>query len=216
MAVPPIWRETMSVDWFRNTAWSDDIARAFEEKLRRARNKPQYLRVQASTLASTHPDIALKLLDRYFECHEDFEHAQAYVDRATALLVLGRIGDAIAAYEAALARESVFPNLRTQAYIELPFLVAARGIQAHYRRAKELLNLHESRLMFPVEFFRWNAAQALIATAAGESDIANCHAKRALVAAGREHSGFRFHPAVGLVTEQYDEMEKRLANLCAP
>jgi len=47
----------MSDDWFRNTTWDDAIERAFDEKLRRARMKEQYLRIQASTLARSHPEV---------------------------------------------------------------------------------------------------------------------------------------------------------------
>ncbi len=205
----------MSADWFRNTTWNEAIEREFDDRLSRARRKEQYLRIQGNTLAHSHPIVALKLLERYFQLHDDFDHAQAYVDQATALLALGRIEDAMAAYEAALARESVFPNLRTQAYLDLPYLIAIRGIGRHYNRAKELLNQHESRLMFPVDHFRWHAAHALIAAAAGETEIAGAHAKRALGAASHEHSGFRYHPSIGLVTAQYDEVINKPGALCA-
>src|SRR5262245_11857372 len=51
----------MTTEWFRNVNWSEPIERTFNEKLRRARRKEQYLRIQASTLARSHPEIALKL-----------------------------------------------------------------------------------------------------------------------------------------------------------
>ena len=201
-------------DWFRNTTWNESIERAFDEKLRRARRKEQYLRIQAYTLARSHPEVALKLLDRYFELHDDFDHAQAHVDRATALLALGRVEEALAAYEAALARESAFANLQTQAYLDLPYVVATRGIRGRYKRALELLDLHESRLMFPVDDFRWLAAHALIESAAGDAETARSHAERALEAASRDHSGFRYHPSVGLVTAQYDDVIRKLEVVC--
>ena len=109
----------MGADWFRNTTWSEAVERTFNEKLQRARRKENYLRIQACTLARSHPDVALRLLDRYFSLKDDFDHAQAYVDRATALLTLGRIDEAVESYSAALAREVVFPNLLTQAYLGL-------------------------------------------------------------------------------------------------
>jgi tetratricopeptide (TPR) repeat protein len=205
----------MTTEWFRNINWSEPIERAFNEKLRRARRKEQYLRIQACTLARSHPEIALKLLDRYFELPDDFDHAQAYVDRATAFLALDRAAEAIDAYEAALAREAVFPNLLTQACIDLPYLVATRAIRAQYPRALELLSLHESRLSFPVDHFRWHAARALIAADTREVEVAKIHAERALRAASQEHSGFRHHPSVGLVTKQYDEVRKQLEALSA-
>jgi tetratricopeptide (TPR) repeat protein len=202
-------------EWFRNTSWTPSIERAFDDKLRRARRKEQYLRIQASTLAGSHPDVALKLLDRYFALPNDFDHAQAHVDRATAYLALGRLADALAAYEDALARESVFPKLQTEAYIAFPYLVATRGVREHYARALELLLKHKSRLMFPVDHFRWHTARALIAAAALDAKTAKVHSEQALDAGAREHSGFRYHPSVGLVTKQYDEVVKQLEALRA-
>ena len=99
-------RPEIMTDWFRNTTWNESVERAFDERLRRAKRKEQYLRIQACTLARSYPEVALKLLDRYFELPDDFDHAQAHVDRATALLSMDRVEDAIASYEAALAREA--------------------------------------------------------------------------------------------------------------
>ena len=200
----------MMTDWFRNTTWNEDIGRAFDEKLRRARRKGQYLRIQASTLARSHPEVALKLLDQYFRLPDEFDDAQAHVDRATALLALGRTNEAIASYEAALAREAAFPNLQTQAYLDLPYLIATRGIREQYDRALQLLRDHEVRLMFPVDRFRWHAASALIAMDENDRLPAKAHAERALEATACEHSGFRYHPSVGLVTEQYDSVIRKL------
>lgn len=196
----------MSTDWYRNTQWNESVECAFYEKLGRARQKSQYLRIQACTLARSHPEVALKLLDRYFELSDDFDHAQAHVDRATAYLALDRFTDALASYEAALEREAVFPNAKTEAYIALPYLVATRRTRMHYQRALELLVEHEPRLMFPVDHFRWHAASALIAADTQQLETAQMHAERALEMAAREHSGFRYHPSVGLVTEQYDRV----------
>ena len=205
----------VATDWFRNTSWSEAIEQAFDEKLRRARRKEQYLRIQASTIAQSHPEVALRLLDRYFEMAEDFDHAQAHVDRAKAFLALNRIDDAIRSYESALERESVFPNLLTQAYLDLPYLIATRRVRSRYPRALQLLDAHKSRLMFPVDHFRWHATHALIDRDLLDSNTARTHAEQALDAAARDHSGFRYHPPVGLVTKQYDELITTLKACCA-
>jgi tetratricopeptide (TPR) repeat protein len=202
-------------EWFRNTTWNASVEQAFNDKLHRARRQEQYLRIQACTLAGSHPDVALKLLDRYFALPNDFDHAQAHVDRATAYLALGRVADALAAYEDALARESVFPKLQTEAYIAFPYLVATRSVREQYARALELLLEHQSRLMFPVDHFRWHTARALIAAAALDPKTAKTHSQQALEAGAREHSGFRHHSSVGLVKKQYDEVVKQLEALRA-
>lgn len=67
-------------DWYRNTTWDSQVETAFAERLRRARDKGQYLRIQACVLAKSHPDVALRLLDQYFVLGDDWDAAQAYVD----------------------------------------------------------------------------------------------------------------------------------------
>ena len=201
----------MTADWFRNTDWSATIEAEFNENLSRARRKEQYLRIQASTLARTNPEVALRLLDRYFELPDNFDHAQAHVDRAAAFLALMRIDDALDSYEDALARESEFPKLRTEAYLELPFQIAVLRLRNRYARALEVLRTNQSRLMFPVDHFRWHAAMALIAAHLGQPD-ARVHAERALEASARDKSGFRYHPSVGLVGDRYDEIIQQLAS----
>ncbi len=198
-------------DWFRHTDWNAETDAAFFGKLRRARDKKRYLRIQACTIASHRPEVALRLLNHYFELGDHFDHAQAYVDRATAYLALGDTDHAIAAYEAALAREHDYPKLLTQAYLDLPFLIASHGIKSRYEQALQLLQQHRSRLMFPVDHFRWHAAQALISSAQGQPSAAREHARLALDAAAKDHSGFRYHPSVGLVGTHYEYIRERLS-----
>ena len=200
-------------EWFRNEDWNAGTARRFEEKLGRARRKEQYLRIQACTLASTRPEVALELLDRYFSMRDKFDCAQAHVDRATALKALGRIDDAADAYEAALAREAEFPTLKTEAYLELPLLIAAEGLWSRVDRAMVVLELQADRLTFPVEYFMWHAARALIMASRGDRAGAVAHAQSALETASKDHSGFRYHSSVGLVTEKHRGLLKDIAAL---
>ena len=203
----------MSEDWYRNRTWNAKIAREFDQRLQRARDKEQYLRIQACTLATEFPEVALELLERYFALPDDSDHAQAYVDRAAALLALGKPEEAVTAYERALAREIEFPNLLTQAYIELPFLIATTPLADRYGQALELLEKHKDRLTFPLDHFHWNASRALILTAQGHSVAATTYARHALDAAAREHSGFRYHPAVGIVGDEHAALVQKLEAL---
>jgi tetratricopeptide (TPR) repeat protein len=200
-------------DWFRNTSWDPEIEAAFFKKLARAKDKSQYLRIQASTLASSCPHVALRLLDQYFTLGEHFDVAQAHVDRASAYLRLGQVDSAILAYEAALAREASHPHLQTQAYLELPFLVATQRLSQHYDRAITLLESHRSRLMFPVDRFRWSCAVALIRSDQGDHGGAQEAARNALAASSDGTSGFRYHPKVGLVASVDEALHKRLSEL---
>lgn len=202
----------MADEWFRNTRWDNTIAQKFEEKLRRARRKEQYIRIQASMLASVRPEVSLLLLERYFSMPDDFDHAQGYVDLAVALVTLGRIDEAVEAYEAALAREEEFPKLLTQAYLSLPVLIATERLTSRFDRAIAVLDQHVGRLMFPVDHFLWNAARSLILHERDSVEAKLC-ARRALAAAAKDRSGFRHHPTVGLVTARHRELLDEMAKL---
>jgi tetratricopeptide (TPR) repeat protein len=202
-------------EWFRNTRWDEAIAEVFEAKLRRARRKGQYLRIQACMLCGSDPVVALNLLDRYFaQSDERSDDAQAHVDRACALLTLGRTIEAVESYEEALKAESRIPNMLTQAYIELPYLVALSGITERYGRALELLEKHRKRLIFPVDYFKWNATQAILAGAAGNHARAREFAGAALECAAKDHSGFRYHAKIGLVSEEHADALRLLRGYC--
>ena len=192
-----------SEDWYRNEEWSEEIESKFFEKLKRARRKEQYLRIQACTIASKKPDVALSLLEQYFELNDDFDHAQAYCDMAAAYIAKGEVENAINSYGKALERESAFPNLKTDAYILYPLLILENKLTKLYPSANEVLDEHQERLMFPVDHFRWHAAKAIISAESGNNEQAANHAGQAFDAAQIKKSGFRFHQNLGLVGKEY-------------
>jgi len=197
-------------DWYRNRVWNEEIASAFRSKLNRARRREQYLRIQASYLAKTFPTAALDLLNEYFGLPNQFDHAAGHVTRAEALLALNRESEAIQSYEAALRREADFPQLKTRAFLELPYLIALRKIASHYDRALEILNERKADLFFPVDHFMWHTSRALIVSAKGHLGEARKHARAAFEAAAKDQSGFRFHPTIGLVSDRHADALSRL------
>ena len=199
-------------DWFRNTEWGPRTEEHFFAKLARAKNKAQYLRIQAYTLRNSHPKIALKLLEQYFALGGHFDRVQAYVDRAEAYLSLGEEERAIEAYERALARERQFPNARTEAYIDFAFLIATRCHREKYEQALDLLRKKEPSL-FPAQLFKREASIALISADLGDEDTARQHAMRALDAAAARISGLRYHPNLGLVGSRYESTRSLLRRM---
>jgi tetratricopeptide (TPR) repeat protein len=202
-------------DWYRNSDWSSEIEAAFLAKLGRAHKKGQYLRIQACYLANSHPQVALRLLDQFFTLGDSFDLAQAHVDRATALLALNDPEGAVEAYEAALSAQERRPSLITSASLDLPWLIARRKDRARYARALELLEKAAASLTFPAQRFGWHAVMALIVSELGKSTEARQHARIALEEAAQEYSGFRYHPHVGLVGDEHEELRRQLARIAS-
>jgi hypothetical protein len=155
----------------------------------------------------------LRLLDQYFASGEHFDAAQAHVDRAVAYLRLNQIDSVVLAYEAALARENAFPNMRTRARLDLPFLIAKERLSQHYDRAIALLEAHKAELIFPVDRFLWHCALALIRSEQGDRPAAQDAARRALAASSESQSGLRYHQDVGLVGSIEKSVRQRLTDL---
>jgi tetratricopeptide (TPR) repeat protein len=200
-------------DWFRHSDWSPEIEAAFFAKLARARDKAQYLRIQAGTLAQSHPRVTLDLLRRYFELGEDFDIAQAWCDKAAAQIALGDIAGAIESYEAGLKREETYPNLQTHAFLLLPLLIVRKNLRARYAQAQELLEKHRNRVLFPVDVFHWNGVLAIVLDESGQREDAADAANAALKAADATRSGFSRHPNVGLVRSTDFDLLKRIKKI---
>jgi tetratricopeptide (TPR) repeat protein len=201
-------------DWFRNTTWDAATEARFIEKLHRARDKQQPLRIQANYLVKRHPRAALVLLDKYFALGDHFDKAQAYLDQAEAYLALNAQEEALQALKNALQREREFPNAKTEAWSRYALLVAEKRLDHLYDDALQVLR--ENPLQshsFPIDGFRWNAACALIAEAQGLRDDAEECAAKALRFADMTHSGYRYHREVGLVGPEYDSLKKDLHRL---
>ena len=201
-------------EWFRNKTWDATTEARFFEKLRRARDKAQPLRIQASYLVNTNPTSALALLDKYFALGDHIDKAQAFLDQAEAHLALGSQEEALQSLRNALQREREFPNVKTQAWSRYALLVAERRLDHLYDSVLHILreNPLQSHSL-PVDGFCWNSAFALIADAQGLRDHAAESAAKALHFAELMHSGFRYHPNVGLVGSDYDSLRKDLRRL---
>lgn len=186
-------------DWYRNEKWDDGIAKAFFAKLNRARDKSQYLRIQAYHLTTSNPDVALHLLDQYFGIGDAFDVAQAYVDQAAAYETLENIDAAISSLNKALVREIDHPGYQTLAYLRLPTLIVQHGRTQEYDKALAVLDSNASSPGFPVQHYAWHGLRAIILDAKGLHAEARASAIMALDWASRTESGFRNHPKLGLV-----------------
>jgi tetratricopeptide (TPR) repeat protein len=202
-------------EWFRNEEWTPEIEEQFNTKLKRAKDKPQYLNIQAGLLTKSHPRIALALLDRYFEFAENIFRASAYVNQAHSWITLNDFENAVCSYRLAVSREAEFPHYKTNAYVDFPFFVATQGISQYFNEALSVLTSRESDLAFPINHFKFHTASALIHSKLGESAKAAGHAHQALLAAEANHSGFHNHPNLGLVGTSYTDLRTQLTKIAS-
>jgi tetratricopeptide (TPR) repeat protein len=188
-------------DWFRNESWNPNVEEVFFGRLAKSRSqRDQYLVIQALTLASAEPAVALRLVDLYFESkRRPFEDVRALMARAKAYQSMGSLQDAIEALKQALEVERQKPNHKTTAYVDYPYLVATNRLASEYPDAKSILFERVRDVMFPLDKFKWNASLAIIEHESNNPDQARKHARAALEAAGTTKSGFRFHRRLGLV-----------------
>jgi tetratricopeptide (TPR) repeat protein len=204
-------------DWYRNADWNAEIASAFFTRLKRSRDKSQYLRIQASYLCNSHPHAALQLLDQYFLLGDDhFDAAQAKVHKAQAFTALGEIDAALSAYDEALERERQFPNYKTHAYLNFVLLVLDARKLDLYPKALEVLDEFRDRPLFPVDRYKAHGARALILQELGRAAEARSSGTLALAAAAESRSGFRYHQNLGLVGTIEDEFGARIAAVANP
>jgi hypothetical protein len=55
-------------------------------------------------------------------------------------------------YHAALQQENKTPNIITQAYVQLPYIVSLHGLSSHYEHAREVLQAIETVQSFRLNF----------------------------------------------------------------
>ena len=183
-------------EWFRNSEWNPEIERTFEEKLGRARDKAQYLRIQGSMLKDAEPEVALGLLGRCIELGEDTYIAAAQLDSAHAHHRLGDVDAALTSLEAALDQESRQPMFRTSAAFDYAMLVALHERSERFERALAALDQLGIALL-PVMEFQNHSARAIILFAQGHREEARAAAERAAAVEGAQ-GWIPGHPEVGM------------------
>lgn len=203
-------------DWYRQTSWSAANQEAFFAKLGRARNKAQYLRIQALYLQEAHPKQALQLLDEYFEvADEEIDLALAWAQRAECQIALGLGQQALQSFRECFRREQAFMGQRTNGYLSFGLWVARNRRGELYDEVLAAFTARERWPLFPDTLYRFNAVLALIANDCGNTKTAAAYARLALEAASATDSGLPQHPDLGLVQHRLDDVEARLRDLAA-
>jgi hypothetical protein len=202
-------------NWFRQTEWSAQIERDFLTRLAKARSqRDQYLVIQAMTLADSHSEVALRLIDHYFKTKTTNHHDVRALDaKARANISLGRESEAIGTMKEILELERFRPSHKTNTYTEFPYFVATHRISTEYDAALKTLVEREADLVFPVSRFQWHAAMSIINLERSNHELAKIHAKLAISIASVKDSGVRYHPDIGIVDERYRDTLKELRHI---
>jgi hypothetical protein len=207
----------MSDDWYRRTNWTEEDQVAFFDRLNRSRsqhNKAQYLRIQAGYLEDDYPLEALKLLEILFnEYPEPSQLASAFLQKAHCLVSLSREDDSVEAFRDVLKYEEKYPKYQTEGYLDFPLFIITHKRKELYQEAKDILILYADRLMFPVDYYKYHTVLAVIEWQAKNIENAKAHVIEAKKASEEKQSGFRYHPNVGLVKEQDDEIQKEFKEI---
>jgi hypothetical protein len=97
--------------------------------------------------------------------------------------------------------------------LHFAWFIAVRNLAPYYDEAIRLVQQYESStsLLFPIDRFRCAAICALIAHERGQTEASRQYAAIARQAASEDHSGLRYHPALGLVGSLDSKIAERLA-----
>lgn len=190
----------MAEDWYRSKIWSAEIEEAFFKKLKRCRSQgPQNLVIQALTLARIEPKVTLRLLDHYFVTNDQFDQSRAFCTQAQAFETLGCLDEAVEAYRRALEWEKSHPGMISNAWIDLPYLIATRSLRSHFELAIKILQSGQNGLIFHSQSFVYSVSLALIYWQTGQKALARKLAEQAVDAASIKKPQLPRHKNVGLV-----------------
>jgi tetratricopeptide (TPR) repeat protein len=197
-------------DWYRNLCWDAETEAAFEARLARSRSqKAQYLRIQGSLLKQSHPEVAVRLLERCAEQADPFHVAHAHAEAAHARYLLGDIDGALHSFEAAMDQQAAEPMFRTSAAFDYALVVALHECADRYDRALAAL-ARDVEPFFSSMQFEASGARALIFAARGQWQEARIAARRALQAAGDRIGWIPGRPDVGIVPDEDNPLSRRL------
>lgn len=177
-------------EWYRNKDWNEDIEEMFFDKLSRARSqRDQYIVIQALSLAESKPDVALKLIDHYWETRtDDFHDDRARLAVSNAQFASGGYEKALDNYLAILEGEDGERDLYVGSPIRFAFLAARYRSAKHYQSALDQL---ESVSVPGPEMidahFTYHAAIALILAETGTDPARSLSSARSALSLPQEY-----------------------------
>lgn len=189
-------------DWSSSAGWDRETEEIFEAKLRRARNKGEYLRVKGVTLIKqddkARRNAGRRLLTRMVDEFPDtLTVSWAYEFLGEADEADGLDDAAEGWYREAIAAYQRIPGVRGYAEVKLAGVIARTRQRPKYAEAEALLDAY--RPLWKIEHFWLHLARARIAADLGDRAVAADQARLALAAEAEEAPQAPRHPDVGHV-----------------
>lgn len=160
-------------DWYRRSDWNEAISADFEARLGRARpaGRAQYLSLQGYALLGKHPSQAEALLERAIALGEPSEIPRAACYLALARVALGKVDDAIDAYDIAIEAERRKPAHRSTAGVDQALLIALHDRNELFGKALDQLAMAAAD-DWSLAGLEAVAAESIIRNARGEEKAA--------------------------------------------
>ncbi|PIF33970.1 hypothetical protein CLU81_4601 [Flavobacterium sp. 9] len=206
------------VDWYRRKTWTKTDEEEFFAKLSRARKdgRAQYLKIQAIELVATKDKKLLKIAETLLNKMLT-EYPDDNFNKGSALHTLGNIyreleeeKTAIDYYKKALDFEIVYPNVKTQAYLDYSELIIKTNKTSSFGELEKILLERQPKLLFPIEKYKVNSILSIINKFNGNKELANLYAGLAEQNATAEISGLRYHKNLGVVKERETWLDQLL------
>jgi tetratricopeptide (TPR) repeat protein len=197
-------------EWYRRKTWTKTDEEEFFAKLRRARKdgRAQYLKIQAIELVATKKKDLLKVAESLLK-RMLTEFPENNFDKGSALHTLGDIckltnnfDEAIDYYKQAIDFEEVYPNVKTDAYLDYSELIVKTGTIDQYDFLEKILLERIPGLLFPVTKYKSYSILSVINNHKNKPDQARKYADLADQSASAKTSGLRYHKYLGVVKER--------------
>ncbi|CAN7327563.1 hypothetical protein LJR045_001806 [Microbacterium sp. LjRoot45] len=216
-------------EWFRSSTWNDQVAAAFEVKLRRARagSRAQYLHIQGLHLVDQDDEsaqtVGLALLRRVIDEHgasDPMRALWARQDLALSLVRRGRSDEAEPLLRDLLEDRHSNPDGWRGDYgvleLALAELLQHRGTADELEEAEAWLDLGEADIaasgFLRDLVLRFLVARARVARDRGDLDRAGVFAAEALAVGDESSPPLSRHPAVGRV-ELHADLRRELESI---
>jgi len=205
-------------DWYRRKTWTKIDEEEFFAKLGRARKdgRAQYLKIQAIELVDSKDQKLLKVAEMLLNKMLT-EYPDDNFNKGSALHTLGNIYKereentvAIDYYKKALDFEIVYPNVKTQAYLNYSELIIKTNETSKFGEVEDILIERQPKLLFPLEKYIVNSILSIINKHNGKTERAFFYAELAEQNANTETSDLRYHKKLGLVNKRKTWLDKLL------